>query len=302
MGIPPRGSPDLPTVFIILVNWNDYEGTSSCLDSLSEIKYPDYEVIVVDNDSTDGSGQRILEEFGWCHVIFNETNEGFSGGVNLGIRKALKNDVEYLLVLNNDTVVKPTFLKPLVQAAEMGDRIAIVTGIIKYKNSKEIQSAGRSFNKRLVKSPHWKSARDTSPYETECVSGALALFSREFLKENGLLDESYFFGMEDVEISWRARCEGWKLIVSPDSIVYHEGGMTSNDSPFTWYHRIYGRLQFASDYHNYFDALIFFIFMLMLLARNSANWLLHRRTNLMKSVILAVFDFLCGNEPSFKPT
>jgi len=294
---------EFPNVYIVLVNWNDYKNTSACLDSLSKINYPNYDVILVDNGSCDGSGEKISKEYTWCDVVFSKDNDGFATGANTGIKKALNYDkTDYVLILNNDMIVEEEFLGPLVNAANRGDSIAIVTGVIKFMESDEIQSAGRTFNRRLVKSPHCNEPRETIPYQTDCVSGALALFSREFLEECGLLDESYFFGMEDVEISWRARRNGWKLLVVPDSIVYHRGGMTSKDTPFTWYHRIYGRLQFSMDYHNKTTTVIFAIYMIALIGRNMAKWALNGRRDLIISIFSAVVDFLFQKQARYTPS
>jgi GT2 family glycosyltransferase len=293
-----------PAVCIVLVNWNDYKNTSACLDSLSEVSYPNYNVIVVDNGSCDGSGEEISKEYEWCDVVFNEDNDGFAIGTNTGIRQALNYDeTDYILILNNDIYVEPNFLEPLVDAANTNDSVAIVTGIIRFMESGEIQSAGRSFNRKQVKSPHWHEIRETTPYQTDCVSGALALFSREFLEECGLLDESYFFAMEDIEISWRARCKRWQILVVPDSVVYHKGGMTSKDTPFTWYHRIYGRLKFAKDYHDMTAIVVFAIYMVARIGLNTAKWLLNGRTDLVWSMYSAIIDFLFGKEPhNYTPT
>ena len=299
----PTSNPEFPNVYIILVNWNDYENTSACLDSLLEINYPNYNIILVDNGSYDSSGEKISKEYTRCDVIFNEDNDGFAAGANTGIKKALNYDeADYVLILNNDMTVEEDFLGPLVNAADTGDSIAITTGIIKFMESDNIQSAGRTLNQKLVKSPHWDKPRDIIPYQTDCVSGALALFSREFLEECGLLDESYFFGMEDVEISWRARCNGWKLLVVPDSIVHHRGGMTSKDTPFTWYHRIYGRLQFSTDYHDKTTTIIFAIYMIALTGRNMAKWALSGRRDLIISIFSAVIDFIFQRQARYTPS
>ena len=290
-----------PKVSIVIVNWNSYEDTLDCIESISNIKYENHEIIIVDNGSTDCSGEQLEHDFEHINVIFNETNRGFSGGVNTGLEQAIEAGSDYALILNNDTIVESDFLRPLVETAEQHTRVGIVTGILRFHESGEVQSAGRSFHKKFVKSPHWNDICSDCPYETECVSGALALFSTAFLEECGLLDESYFFAMEDVEISWRARINSWKLMVAPESVVYHKGGVTSTDTPFTWYHRIYGRLQFASDYLARSEISFFYFFLIFKIGRNMINWVINGHIDVIWSVLKAGVDFTTGKDAQANP-
>lgn len=284
-----------PEVAIVVLNWNNYEDTEACLKSLQKnTEYNKYKIYVVDNGSNDGSGYKIATNFSACEVIFNETNRGFAGGMNVGIKRAKEAGADYILVLNNDITVEPGFLRPLVMTAEEYEKVGIVSGVIRFEESGKIQSAGRTFQQTLVKSPHWREVRSSEPYETECISGALALFSQKFIEECGLFDESYFFGMEDVEISWRARNNSWKLMITPHSEVYHKAGKTSEDTPFTWYHRIYGRLHFATNHHSLSQKMLFYTFIFLLISRNTLGWAVDGRTDLIYSVFMAFINHILG--------
>ena len=103
-----------PKVSIITLTWNSYEVTRDCLLSLQKIDYPAFEVVLVDNGSVDGSGKKLAHDFPDVKVILNETNLGFTGGNNVGMRDALARGTDYLLLLNNDTIVAPNFLTELV--------------------------------------------------------------------------------------------------------------------------------------------------------------------------------------------
>jgi GT2 family glycosyltransferase len=112
-------STKFPSVGIILINWNNYEDSHKCFTSLKQLDYPNYEVILVDNDSKDGSGKKLQSEFeNFAHFIFSDKNLGFSGGNNLGIRYALNQGHDYVMELNNDTEVEPDFLSKLIASID----------------------------------------------------------------------------------------------------------------------------------------------------------------------------------------
>ena len=123
-----------PKVSIIILNWNGLEDTIECLESLKKITHPNYEVIVVDNGSEGNDAQMLQERFGdYIHIIRNDKNYGFAGGANIGMRYVLNNSAaDYVLLLNNDTVVDPEFLTELVKVAEADPAIGITGGKIYY--------------------------------------------------------------------------------------------------------------------------------------------------------------------------
>src|SRR5438552_7485199 len=121
-----------PRIGIVLVNYNSYDDTVLCLRSLASITYPNAEIIVVDNASRDESGPRLAKDFPGVTHILSAKNTGFTGGNNLGIDHALANDCEHVLLLNNDTIVTPNFLEPLVAQLESNARVAAVSGKIYY--------------------------------------------------------------------------------------------------------------------------------------------------------------------------
>ena len=100
---------------IILVNWNGYDLTQACLESLKELQYSNFQTVLVDNGSIDGSGEKLKTEFPAITLLTSPENNGFTGGNNLGIQWALDHSYDQILLLNNDTLVEPDFLNPLVK-------------------------------------------------------------------------------------------------------------------------------------------------------------------------------------------
>ena len=128
----------LPLVYIILVNWNGKRDTLECLESLRSISYSNFKILVVDNASNDGSVEAIRQQFQHVEVICNKENLRFAGGNNVGILHALKNSADYVLLLNNDTVVKKNFLSELINIAESDTTIGMTCSKIYYYFDKQL--------------------------------------------------------------------------------------------------------------------------------------------------------------------
>src|SRR4051794_35948913 len=119
-----------PKVSTIVLNWNRYEISRDCIESLLRATYSNHEIVFVDNGSKDGSGERIRREYPQVVYVQNDKNLGFSRGCNAGIRVAMGRGADYVLLLNNDTLVEPGFLEPLVETAERDRDIGLISGKI----------------------------------------------------------------------------------------------------------------------------------------------------------------------------
>lgn len=219
-----------PTVYVIVLNWNNYEVTKRCLESLLQASYPKLSVIVVDNGSVDGSTERLKAEFADVQFIFNEKNLGFARGCNVGIRAALKDEhCDYVLLLNNDAFVPPAFLEKAVAVAEGDKSIGLVGGkVLQSPESNTIWYAGGHIDR-------WRGQAmlrgfgevDHGQYDEPCdvgfVSGGLMLIKREVLTTVGLLPEEYFFGVEEWDFSLATKTAGYRLCYVPDFIAFHRG-------------------------------------------------------------------------------
>ena len=238
-----------PQVGIILVNYNGYGDTAECITSLSEIDYSNYSIYVVDNNSTDGSRDRLKEQFPNVTMIPSETNRGFTGGNNLGIKKALSHNVDYVLLLNNDTVVQNDFLTQLVETAESNNQAGIIGGEIRnYDNPNFVWYSGGDFQKLTgLVSPNKEPHSDIE--KATFVTGCLMLVDSDVIEDIGMLRDEYFMYFEDVEYGYRYLQSGGEILVDPDAKIHHkEGSSTDEDdvaSPLRAYYDTRNRLLFS---------------------------------------------------------
>lgn len=223
-----------PKVSIIIVNWNGWQDTLECLDSLKKITYPNYEAIIVDNGSTNESVEKIKN---WINsngsaisykLLANDCNAGFAGGNNVGIKQALENGADYVLLLNNDTTVAPDFLDKLVEAGESGAKCGIVGPKIYFESDKNrIWFGGGYFSwfgggRHLEYDAIDENPNDKKTKEVDYMTGCCFLIKREAVEKIGLLDEDFFLYYEDTEWSLRARGLGYKIIYVPSSHIWHK--------------------------------------------------------------------------------
>ncbi len=227
------GSSQVSSVAIVLVNWNGYPFTAACLRSLEKIHYPDFFVVLVDNGSTDDSLEKLKSEFPEVHYISIPTNQGFTGGNNAGIQHALDQDFDYVLLLNNDTVVKPDFLDLLVEFQKAHPQAGMVQPLILFLQHKEtIWSAGGRLNPFLASATVFgdrKSLRDYTPIDREIdwATGCCTLLPSSVIRETGLLEASYFAYFEDVDWSLRIKKKGLKIFLASQSVIFHEASASS---------------------------------------------------------------------------
>jgi len=223
------GSIENCMVAIIVLNWNGYEFTRKCLLSLSRVKSDHYQIVLVDNASTDNSIPRLKEEFDKPKYLINEKNLGFTGGNNVGIRYALEAGFEYVMLLNNDTEVKPDFLAILLNTISQNPKLGAVQPLIYFLNNRiEVWNAGGKFNVWTGGSlPITKIPASMDPYCTDWITGCCILVRSSLIKQIGLLNDKYFAYFEDVDWSLRMREKGFDLVVVPSSVIYHEAGAAS---------------------------------------------------------------------------
>ena len=214
---------EVPCVAIIVLNWNGWRDTLQCLQSLEQLNYPNYFVVVVDNGSTDDSVQRIRQAYPEITLIETGKNLGFSGGNNVGIRYALEHGAEYVWLLNNDTVVDAHALTAMITLAESDAQIGAVGSVIYEMNTPEKIQVWGGGKVHLWIGIERLFTRPVSFKKIHYIAGASLLIRRAVVEHIGLLDEKFFMYWEDADYGFRIRKAGWKLVVASDSTIWHKG-------------------------------------------------------------------------------
>ena len=289
-----------PSVGIVVLNWESYNDTVECLESLRKVEYPDFRVVVVDNGSTDGSGERLAQEYAWCDFVFNEENVGFAAGNNPGIDFALSAGVDYVLLLNEDTVVHEDFLTPLVETIERYDDAAAVGGVQHYFATDGIYYAGGRFFPSLGGRVSARTeVKRPKPYAVDFVPTSMILIDAEFVENNDVLHEGYFIGMDDIDLAIQARRDGKTVMIDPRSRIEHKIGMTSGRNPFVMYHWMRNRLHLAEERLAGFQRVLFYVGFVLTIVQFSIVWLYKGRTDLIRAAALGIYDRISDND--FRP-
>ena len=215
-------------VSVIIPNYNGIAFLDSVLGSLEEQSEEDFEVILVDNGSTDGSCSFVSASYPWVHLVELPDNFGFCRAVNEGIRAA---KAPYVLLLNNDTEVEYTFVEEMLAAIRRHKHaFSCAAKMVQYHDRDKLDDAGNYYC-----ALGWSFARgkgkDVHTYEKEeqvfAACGGAAIYRKKILDQIGLFDEEHFAYLEDTDIGYRARIYGYENWYAPKAVVYHVGSGTS---------------------------------------------------------------------------
>jgi GT2 family glycosyltransferase len=220
---------DLPFISIVIVTWNNKDDIRSCLESVFKIAYKNFNVIVVDNASSDNTPLIIKQEFPKAILIQNEKNVFLTGGNNAGIHLAIKNySAQFVMVLNPDTVVQNNLLKVLLETCNSDDKVGAVAPKVifaKGENKGKINSTGLVYDGFMQAYDRGIFEEDKGQYdaleEVKAVSGTCILYRTQALKEVGLYYEPIKMYLDDLEISIRLRKKNWKIIYNPYTEILH---------------------------------------------------------------------------------
>lgn len=225
-------------VAIIILNWNAYDDTFECLKSLEHLTYPYFHVFLVDNASQDESFEKLQQDYknGKLNVpitfIQTGANLGFAGGNNVAIKEAYNQGYQYFWMLNNDTVVDPNALTPLVEVLEKDKQVGIVGSKIYYYGTNKIWFAGGIVNTWTGTTKHIgikeeDKGRYDQVQEVDYITGCSLFFRKDLIETVGYMKEDYFLYYEETDWNVRASQKGWKIIYNPSSVVYHKVSMSS---------------------------------------------------------------------------
>jgi len=232
-----HASKKYPKVFAIVLNYNGKETLKTCLQSLFSSDYPNLEVVVVDNDSQDGSIEMIKDQFSRAHYVMLKKNVGFAAGNNQGIRFALEKQAQFIFLLNNDAFVTRDTLSQLIQTAQKQENISILSPIIyETESQREVWFCGGKIDwkrQRCVHTP-CQAGLPKKPFETEYVTGCAMFIPRDVFKKIGLLDERYFLYYEDADFCVRAHKGGFSVKVVPGASAHHDEQSTENPDKLYW--------------------------------------------------------------------
>jgi len=214
---------DNPLVSVIIVNLNGKHHLEKCLESLMKADYENYEVILVDNNSKDNSIEFVKNNYPSIIIIKLEKNYGFAEPNNIGAKIAKG---EFLLFLNNDTEVKPNFIKEMIKVIKKDSKIAICQSLLLKANG-EVESSGDYID---VFGRAYSSKNEvTGVKKILSARGASMLVRKNSFLSLGGFDKNFFASFEDVDLGLRACIWGYDVVVVPESIVYHKAGQTVNE-------------------------------------------------------------------------
>ncbi len=238
-------------ISVVIPNYNGREFLKECLDSLRGQFYSEYEIIIVDNGSSDGSKEYIREFYSYVRLVELDKNYGFSYAVNRGIEASAG---ECIALLNNDTKVDSNWLYSLYSVIQKDERVfSVGSKMIRFDDTNIIDDAGEEYN--ILGWAYQLGAgksinKYNSEYEIFANCGGAAIYSKTILDKIGYFDESFFAYMEDIDIGYRALINGYKNIYAPSAKVLHIGSGTSGSKYNNFKARLVARNNVWVPYKN----------------------------------------------------
>ncbi len=233
---------ETPKVSVIVLSLNGEKVIEACLRSLQETVYPDWEILVINNGSTDRTPDIVATQFPKVRLINLPQNRGFAGGNNVGIKESTG---QIVILLNDDTTVESNWIAEIVKEMVKSEKVGIAGCKIYYPDGKTLQHAGGFINNHGLSNHYGKGELDRYQYDTvrdvDYVMGAAIAIKREVLNKLGLLNENYrpiYF--EETEYCFRARKIGYRVVYIPSSVIYHHESQTTvigSEGFFYKYHK-----------------------------------------------------------------
>jgi len=241
---------ELGTVAVVMANYNGRKYLKGCIESIRQQTYKNLFITIVDNCSADHSANFLLDEYPEIDLITCDENKGFATGNNIGIRYAVRQGAEYVLLLNTDTVIEPLLIEKLVHAADGGTAVA-VPKIYSDKRRMKIWYAGGGMDTVNGKSYHYGWSEKTGIRDVDFACGCCVLIPRDILEKAGMFDEKYYLYFEDTDLSFRWRKKGIPIRYVPEARMWHRiGGSGGKDGNLKHYYMIRNHLYFIKKYQD----------------------------------------------------
>lgn len=285
---------------IILVNYNGLRYNKECIDSIKKSTFKNYKIIVVDNNSTDGSVKKLKEDY-HNEIEITETgkNLGFSGANNIGIKKAIEYECTHIMLLNNDTIIDENMLHTMLHTSVINNAV-VCPKIYYYDNRNIIWSAGGTINwKKGLAVQYGIDEEDDIQYDkekkVEFATGCCVLIPLSAVKKTGMLSEEYFLYYEDTDYSMRLIKAGFDIIYQPKAFMYHRVSASTGGtkSKLLIYYMTRNRLIFNKKYnkHNWMAMMYFYCTFFV----KKIIWRIKKEEYIIKTMNDAIKDYKAGN-------
>ncbi len=227
----------MPQISIIIPHLNGRHHLNDCLGSLRQQTFTDFETLLVDNGSTDGTQTYVRENFPEVKLIELGQNRGFTGACNAGWAAA---QGEIIVLLNNDTAVEPNWLREVWQAFEQNPQVgSVASKMLLFDQRDTFHTAGDYYRVDGLPGNRGVWQKDVGQFDQSepvfSACGGSAAYRRTMLNEIGFLDDDFFFSCEDVDMGWRANLAGWQVLYVPTAVVYHKLKATGGSVTGSYY-------------------------------------------------------------------
>lgn len=294
-------SSKMPSVAILILNWNTKHYLRRFLPSILNTTYQPKEIYVIDNHSSDGSIDMLAKEFPSVNVISMDTNYGYAAGYNICFKQV---NASYYILVNSDLEVMPSFIEPVIDLMERDSGIGICQPkLLSLDNKNEFEYAGACGGWIDVLGYPFTRGRvlltieqDNNQYENETslfwATGACMFIKKEVYKKIGGFYDYYYMHQEDIDLCWRAQNAGFKIYVCPQSVVYHVGG-----GSLSWQNHLKTFLTYRNNYilltRNLSRTSVFpiLLFRILLDTGGSLFFLLQRKAGMSYAMIKAIFSY-----------
>ena len=281
-------------VSIVIVNYNGLIHNEECIKSILGSSYKNIEIVIVDNKSTDKSIEKLRDIFKEkITIIVNEENSGFAGGTNVGIKYALNNGADYVLLLNNDTIIDSKMIEIMVKASNINNSV-ISPKIYYFDNKDMIWSAGGEIKwNRGYTIQYGMNEIDKGQFnerkDIDFATGCCMLIPKNIVNEIGLMPEEYFLYFEDTDYCVKIKKAGYQIIYEPEAFMYHKVSATTGgeDNKNYVYYFSRNRLEFNKKYNR---NKIYYFYILLSWMKKIIVWAIRGRYELISSLVQGIKD------------